>query len=138
LCRGLFIPEEGHLFGSIDYSQIEYRILCHFAMGNGSTEIRKAFNENPNLDVHQWCADFVGLQGKEGRSLAKAINFGVIYGQGAKKTAQALGLDLDAAKSFLQKYNEKMPFAKNYCKRGYVSCRTSRLGKNYFRPTTTL
>jgi DNA polymerase I-like protein with 3'-5' exonuclease and polymerase domains len=116
LCRGLFIPEEGHLFGSIDYSQIEYRILCHFAMGNGSTEIRKAFNENPNLDVHQWCADFVGLQGKEGRSLAKAINFGVIYGQGAKKTAQALGLDLDAAKSFLQKYNEKMPFAKTTAK----------------------
>ena len=111
-CRGLFIPEDGELFGSIDYSQIEYRILCHFAIGGGSKEIREAFAQNPKLDVHQWCADAAGLQGKEGRKKAKEINFGIIYGQGVAKTAQALGISTEEAKEFLLNYNKKMPFAK--------------------------
>lgn len=107
-CRGLFIPEEGHLFGSIDYSQIEYRILCHFALGRGAKDVQKAFNDNPNLDIHQWCADIAGIS----RSQAKNINFGIIYGQGVAKTARVLNLSLEDAKAFLKEFNSKMPFAK--------------------------
>lgn len=107
-CRALFVPEEGHLFGSIDYSQIEYRVLCHFAIGRGATEVQDAFNKTPDMDIHQWCADITGIS----RSQAKNINFGIIYGQGAKKTAAVLGLSLDEAKTFLTRFNDKMPFAK--------------------------
>lgn len=118
--RALFIPEKGHLYGSIDYSQIEYRILCHIAMGDGSDEIREALNENPHLDIHEWCAYASGLchdrltpeEKKQARSHAKNINFGIIYGQGVAKTAASLGIPFEEAKIFLATFNEKMPFAK--------------------------
>ena len=107
-CRALFIPEEGELFGSVDYSQIEYRILCHLAMGKGSQEVREAFKNNPHLDIHQWCAEVAGIS----RTQAKNINFGIIYGQGVGKTATVLGLTIDEAKEFLARFNDKMPFAR--------------------------
>jgi DNA polymerase-1 len=106
LCRSLFLPEDGELFGSLDYSQIEYRILCHYARGDSGDAVRKAFVENPNLDIHQWCADIIGIT----RTQAKTTNFGIIYGQGLAKTAETLELNVDEAKDFLKNFNGKMPF----------------------------
>jgi DNA polymerase I-like protein with 3'-5' exonuclease and polymerase domains len=111
-CRALFLPEEGELYGSIDYSQIEYRLLCHFAIGDGSLDIQRQFKKDPKLDIHQWCADAAGFEGKEGREKAKAINFGIIYGQGVAKTALALKTTKEQAKEFLNIFDTKMPFSR--------------------------
>lgn len=109
LCRSMFIPEEDCDWGKADYSQVEFRIFAHYASGEGSHEFREAYRQNPLIDFHQWCADISGTT----RTTAKNINFGLIYGMGIKKTASMIGMDVEAAREFLGKYNEKLPFARH-------------------------
>ena len=106
MIRGLFIPEDGHFWGSADYSSVEIRILAHFALGPGADDIRQAFNDNPDIDYHQWCADMAGIP----RMKAKKINFGVMYGMGQAKLGKQLNLDSGAARSFLNGYHAKLPW----------------------------
>lgn len=113
LCRSMFIPEEDCLWGQADYSQIEYRIFAHFAMGPGADEFRKQYNETPEIDYHQWCADVAGIE----RRLAKNINFGIIYGMGLKLLAKQLSLPIDEARDFLEQYNQKVPFLRTTTRR---------------------
>ena len=108
LCRSLFIPDEGDWWARADYSQIEIRLLAHYAIGDGSNDIRQAFLDDRTLDYHQWCADTAGIT----RKAAKTINFGIIYGMGAKKLAEALGIDTGESEEFLRMYYEKLPFLK--------------------------
>jgi len=124
LCRSIFIPDEGELWGRADYSQIEIRVLAHFAIGEGADDIREAFKNDRALDYHQWCADTAGIS----RKAAKTINFGIIYGMGAAKLAVSLGIPKDEAESFIRMYYEKLPFLKRTLntassqamKKGYV------------------
>jgi DNA polymerase-1 len=108
LTRSLFLPEVGCLWGRADYSQIEIRILAHYAMGIGAKEIRSAFIADPFLDYHQWGADKSNID----RKRAKTINFGVVYGMGAAKLALSLGITFHEADKLLKDYYRKLPFLK--------------------------
>jgi len=124
MIRSLFVPEPGELWGRADYSQVELRLLAHYALGPGSDDIRAEFNSNPDIDYHQACADMAGIK----RSDAKHINFGVVYGMGVKKLCEKLGLDEVEGKALLNSYYAKLPFVKETTntasrvanKRGYV------------------
>lgn len=141
--RSLFIPEEGCFLGAFDYKQIEYRVFTHFASGEGALEAQKQFNENPNTDYHQMTIDLMdwGDLGKEGRHLAKNLNFGSIYGLGPKSFAIKFKQNLlhnhperdpdnlfPVAQSLMNEYFRKVPFVKPTCNkimqtgqtRGYV------------------
>lgn len=129
--RSLFLPEEDQDWIKADYSQIEVRIISHYAMGPGSEEIRKAFIDDSSTDFHQWCSDVSGLtkrMGKGGRKYAKRINFGIFYGMGIKLLMKQLGMDEGEAKAFMSMYFNKLPFIKTSIKkvsnkaltRGYV------------------
>jgi len=107
-CRGVFIPDNDDLWGRLDYSQIELRILAHFALGEGSEDIRRTYNDNPEIDFHQMTAD----KAKCSRRDAKDINFGIVYGMGANKTALKLGKTKEEATAFLKDYNAGVPFLK--------------------------
>jgi DNA polymerase I-like protein with 3'-5' exonuclease and polymerase domains len=109
LTRSLFIPELGYLWGRADYSQIEIRILAHYARGRGAKEIVQAFIEDPFLDYHQWCADQRGVD----RKRAKTVNFGIIYGMGVALLASQLGIPYQEAKDFIDSYYAKLPFLKS-------------------------
>ena len=123
--RKLFIPFDGHLWGRIDYSQVEVRLLAHFAVGQRSDEIRQAFVVNAKTDYHQWCADQVG---NITRKRAKSINFGIFYGMGVDLLCHKLNLSKAEGEAFLDMYFERLPFikktiyaAKNRAEsRGYV------------------
>lgn len=130
--RSLFIPEDGYLLGAFDYKQIEYRVFTHFASGEGAAEAQKQFNENPNTDYHQMTIDLMdwGDLGKEGRHLAKNLNFGSIYGLGAKSFAIKFKQNLlhnhperdpdnllPVAQSLMNEYFRKVPFVKPTCNR---------------------
>lgn len=138
LLRGLFIPEEGMLWSKTDYSQIEYRIFAHYALGRGAESLRKQFNDDPHLDLHQYTADLVltamghsldtvdpALR-KKMRSVCKSVNFGVIYGMGAKKMAATV--KVQNPEKFLKDFHNHNPFMKHTLKicgevaedRGYV------------------
>lgn len=147
--RSLFIPEEGCLLGAFDYKQIEYRVFTHFASGEGAVDAQRQFNENPNTDYHQMTIDLMGWGdlGKEGRHLAKNLNFGSIYGLGPKSFAVKFKQNLlhnhperdpdnlfSVAQSLMNEYFRKVPFVKPTCnkimevgqRRGYVKTLSGR------------
>jgi DNA polymerase-1 len=103
LIRGLFIPmdPDNQDWLKIDYSQIEYRFLAHYAGGI----LRKAYNENPDQDFHRMASLLTGLQ----RPDAKTFNFAVIYGQGVAATAEQLGCSMEEAKEKLKTYHTRLP-----------------------------
>jgi DNA polymerase-1 len=105
-CREIFLPELGCDWGKIDFSQIEYRFLAHFATGKGAKEIREKYNNNPNTDYHQFIMDITGLE----RKPAKTINFGVMYFMGIAKLSKKLGCTYEEAKSFMDIYHDNVPF----------------------------
>ncbi|HIK38901.1 MAG TPA: DNA polymerase I [Geminocystis sp. M7585_C2015_104] len=110
-----FIPEEGCLFLSADYSQIELRILAHL-----SEEERLIDAYKNNLDIHTVTARI--LLGKEDitpeeRNIGKTINFGIIYGMGAQKFARETGVDVATAKKFIDIYHQKYPKVFEYLER---------------------
>ncbi len=110
--RSLFIPEEGHQWGSFDYSQQEPRMTVHYAASigdgyEGSNELVEAYT-NSKADFHQTVADLVGIE----RTQAKTIGLGLMYGMGKNKLALSLGLSKDEAEQLITKYNRKVPFVK--------------------------
>lgn len=122
--RDLFIPEDDCDFGRGDYSQIELRILAHYARGNKADDIRQMYNDNPHIDFHQACADMIGIP----RKTAKNINFGIVYSMGRAKLCDTLGLTIEEGDQVLGNYYKKMPFLKQTSRdacdvatrRGYV------------------
>ncbi|HIO95806.1 MAG TPA: DNA polymerase I, partial [Campylobacterales bacterium] len=123
--REAFVAKEGYKLLSIDYSQIELRLLAHFSKDKA---LMSAFNEG--LDIHM--ATAVKLFGeedaKEKRSFAKSVNFGLLYGMGAKKLSDELGITGVEAKEIIKNYFASFPTVKSFLeqiqedvkKRGFV------------------
>ncbi len=94
---------------SADYSQIELRILAHMANEQG---LKEAYNSGQ--DIHRATASRIfGVPPTEVndlmRSRAKAINFGIIYGMGAKRLAEETGASVKEASEFIEKYFSGYP-----------------------------
>ena len=112
--RRAFVAEEGNVILSLDYSQIELRILAHIA---DIDALKTAFREG--LDIHAMTASEVFGVPVEGmdpavRRQAKAINFGVIYGISAYGLANQLRIPQSEAKTFIDSYFERFPGIRAY------------------------
>ncbi|RVV97031.1 DNA polymerase I [Mesobaculum littorinae] len=112
--REAFVAEPGHVLVSLDYSQIELRILAHVA---GIEALKQAFREGQ--DIHAMTASEmfgVPLEGMDPmvRRQAKAINFGVIYGISGFGLARNLRIPRDEAQGFITRYFERFPGIKDY------------------------
>jgi DNA polymerase-1 len=112
--REAFVAEAGNVLVSLDYSQIELRILAHVA---DIPELKQAFREG--LDIHALtAAEMFGvpLEGMDPmvRRQAKAINFGVIYGISAFGLANNLRIPREDAKRFIDTYFERFPGIRTY------------------------
>ncbi len=112
--RGAFIPEEGWWFVSADYSQVELRILAHL-----SSDERLAEAFSAGEDIHRRTAAAVlGLPIEavtaRQRERAKAVNFGIVYGQTAFGLAQQLGISPDEAADFISRYFEQYQGVQRY------------------------
>ena len=109
--RQAFISKAGHSLISIDYSQIELRLLAHFCR---DTSLIEAFKQDK--DIHfETAARLFGIENaQEKRSIAKSINFGLIYGMGSKKLSQTLQIPLKEAKSYIESYFALFPTIKDY------------------------
>ncbi|MBX3035092.1 MAG: DNA polymerase I [Bdellovibrionaceae bacterium] len=126
--RQAFIAAPGMKLLSVDYSQIELRILAHISEDPG---LRRAFHEG--LDIHAaTAAEVFNAPVKsvtaEQRRIAKAVNFGIAYGQGAFGLAEVLGIPRGEAQSIIKRYFEKFRGVEDYIQstiklaheRGYV------------------
>ncbi|EKB1133160.1 DNA polymerase I, partial [Campylobacter jejuni] len=108
--KSCFVAKNGFSFISLDYSQIELRMLAHFS------EDEKLLNAFANdEDIHARTAIMIfGESNYETRSVAKSINFGLIYGMGYKTLSQNLKIEANLAKSYIEKYFENFTSIKKY------------------------
>jgi DNA polymerase-1 len=121
--RKAFIPADGCLLLSLDYSQIELRLLAHVA---DMPSLRNAFKNGD--DIHKITASEMfgvplGDVDGELRRRAKTINFGIIYGISAFGLANRLGISKGEAKHFIDAYFEKYPGIKEYMDKTIGFCR---------------
>jgi DNA polymerase-1 len=102
-----FVAEGGWFLLSADYSQIELRIFAHYSRDAAFIE---AFSRAE--DIHtRTASEILGVPmdkvTPEMRRIAKAINFGIIYGMGPQTLAEGLGIDLKRAKDYISAYYER-------------------------------
>ena len=115
--REAFVAEAGNVLLSLDYSQIELRLLAHIA---DIAALKAAFQDG--LDIHAMTASEmfgVPIEGMPAgvRRQAKAINFGVIYGISAFGLANNLRIPREDAKRFIDTYFERFPGIREYMNR---------------------
>ena len=132
--RSAFIAEEGHRILSADYSQIELRILAHVS---GEPKLREAFERGE--DIHTaTAAEVLGVEPAKltsgQRSIAKMINFGIVYGISAYGLSDNLEIPREEAQRYIDAYLARFPHVQDFIARtieqaaadGYV---TSLLGR---------
>jgi DNA polymerase I len=132
--RSAFVAEPGHKLLSADYSQIELRILAHVS---GEPKLREAFERGE--DIHT--ATAAEILGKDpatlthgDRSIAKMINFGIVYGISAFGLSENLEIPREQAQEYIDSYLARFPHVQDFIQRtieqaerdGYV---TSLLGR---------
>ena len=139
--RSAFVPESGSRLLSADYSQIELRILAHVS---GEPKLREAFARGE--DIHTaTAAEVLGVEPAKltsaQRSIAKMINFGIVYGISAYGLSENLQIPRDEAQRYIDAYLARFPHVQDFIGRtiaqtaadGYV---TSLLGRR--RPVPEL
>jgi len=115
--REAFIAEPGFVIVSADYSQIELRIMAHLS---GDERLLRAFAED--ADIHRaTAAEVLGLEPAqvlpEQRRMAKAVNFGLIYGMSAFGLASQLSIERSAAQGYIDRYFARYPGVADYMAR---------------------
>ena len=128
--RRAFVPgEAGWKLVCADYSQIELRILAHFS---SDAALKAAFEQG--IDIHAAvAADVFGVAldavNSDQRRVAKAVNFGVIYGQSPFGLAAALGIDKDVAAKFINDYFAKYSGVNQFIDDTLAECRSTGFAK---------
>lgn len=112
--RRAFVAGEGRTLVSVDYSQIELRILAHLSR---DPVLVTAFRNG--IDVHtQTAAEVFGIAldqvGQDERRVAKAVNYGLIYGQSQFGLAQTLSISRTEAKEYMTRYFERFATVKTF------------------------
>lgn len=103
--RRCFIPSPDFIFVSIDYAQMEFRLMLDYANQEDLIEKIKA-----GFDPHDATAELTGLD----RKTAKTLNFGIIYRMGLAKLGKALGISEADAGDFRRRYFSSMPKVKRF------------------------
>jgi len=130
--REAFVPGEGFVLLSSDYSQIELRILAHISK---DPLLIDSFNKNE--DIHAKVAQEVfGVQyadiTQDMRRTAKVINFGIIYGMSGYGLAKELGVSQREAQNYIDAYFERYKGVKNYIERILKEARSNGFVKTMF------
>jgi DNA polymerase-1 len=102
-----FVAEDGRYLVSADYSQVELRVFAHYSRDEAFME---AFRREE--DIHSLTASEVfgvekGQVNPGMRRIAKAINFGIIYGMGPRKLSDELGIDYNTARHYIERYYKR-------------------------------
>ena len=123
--REAFIASPGHKLISLDYSQIELRLLAEIA---GIEKLREAFKAGQ--DIHAVTASDVFAIPLEDidaeyRRKAKAINFGIVYGISAYGLARQLSISNQEAKLFIDRYFQRYPGIRGYMSKTIEACHAS-------------
>ena len=115
--RSAFVPADGHRFVSVDYSQVELRLLAHMSQ---EPKLISAFERGD--DVHTLtAAEVAGVEpadvSREQRSAAKAINFGIIYGISSFGLSSQLQISREQAQEYIDRYLGRYPYVSDFIER---------------------
>ena len=121
--RATFVAAPGTRLLSVDYSQVELRILAHLS---GEELLREAFARGE--DIHAvTAAEVLGKErddlSKDERNRAKAVNFGIIYGISAHGLSEQLGISRDEAQAYIDTYRGRMPRVAEFIERAIHDAR---------------
>ncbi len=128
--KDVFVADKGFKLASFDYSQIELRILASIT---NDQKMLEAFEKS--LDIHRITASQIfnvsldSVTGKM-RQVAKTLNFGIVYGMGARLLAQESGLPLNEAKKFISEYFNDFPAVKKWREQIVLEARQSGFVEN--------
>ncbi len=130
--RRAFIAEKGHVLLSVDYSQIDLRVLAHESK---DPVLVQAFLDGG--DIHtQTAAQIFGVMPlmvtDQMRSGAKAVNFGIIYGQGPMGLSQALNISLREAKEYIDNYFKNFQGVRRWIDENVAKARKNGFVKTMF------
>ncbi len=109
--RRAFVAGKGKKLIGIDYSQIELRLLAHFSQDSVLVD---AFKNDKDIHLQTAIALFGEEEAPSKRSVAKTVNFGLLYGMGQKKLSDTLGITTKEAKDIIEKYFESFPTVRRY------------------------
>jgi len=126
--RNAFITDK--LFVSLDYSQIELRLLAHFSEDEN---LINAFLNDKDIHLETAIKIFGKDYAKEYRSVAKSINFGLIYGMGPKKLSETINVSTKEAKEFIEKYFASFPTVKDFIERTKIAARENGYVETLFK-----
>ncbi|GAA8933641.1 DNA polymerase I [Helicobacter pylori] len=112
--KGFIASSKEYCLLGVDYSQIELRLLAHFSQDK---DLMEAFLKGRDIHLETSKALFGEDLAKEKRSIAKSINFGLVYGMGSKKLSETLNIPLNEAKSYTEAYFKRFPSIKDYLNR---------------------
>ncbi|GAA9871744.1 DNA polymerase I [Helicobacter pylori] len=112
--KGFIASSKEYCLLGVDYSQIELRLLAHFSQDR---DLMEAFLKGRDIHLETSKALFGEELAKEKRSIAKSINFGLVYGMGSKKLSETLNISLNEAKSYIEAYFKRFPSIKDYLNR---------------------
>ncbi|AQW80868.1 DNA polymerase I, 5' --_ 3' polymerase, 5' --_ 3' and 3' --_ 5' exonuclease [Campylobacter pinnipediorum subsp. pinnipediorum] len=132
--RSAFVAKDGFSFVGLDYSQIELRLLAHFSQDEA---LVKAFLDDEDIHTRTAISIF-GEFDDQKRSVAKSINFGLIYGMGASKLSNQISISRAQAKEYISLYFKAFPTIKDFLEGIKIKARedgftTTLLGrKRYF------
>ena len=107
-------PKDDSVIISADYSQIELRLLAHFS---SDPTMLKSYKNNEDIHLNTASEIFevpINKITSQQRSLAKTINFGIIYGIGPKRLSLQIDSDIKTAKEYIEKYFSRYSRVKNY------------------------
>jgi DNA polymerase-1 len=102
LFRSIFLPDDGMIWGSADYSQCEPRLLAHYS---GCKVLVDGYTQQPSVDAHTAVANAANIDRQSGKRLNQAL----LTGAGAKKAASMLGKPMDEAMEIVNQYFKSMP-----------------------------
>ena len=125
LVRGIFLPEDGEVWGAFDYANQEPRLTLHYSQLTkqaGASKAVEEWNKDPSISYHAIVAEMCDIE----KPHAKTINLGLAYGMGELKLCQSLGLPTEIVtnertgrsfevagpegKGLLEEYHRKVPF----------------------------
>ena len=127
-----FSVAPGSVFVAVDYSQIELRLLAHLS---GDEHLIRAFNEGEDFHA-ETAARVFGVPVEEVtpalRSRAKAVNFGIVYGQQAYGLSQSLDIPLAEAREMIDRYFEAYPGVRTYLDRTVADAKRTGYAETMF------
>ena len=132
--RACFVAEPGNLLTSIDYCQVELRVLAHIA---GEDVLKEIFKRGEDVHTETAAAVFdtppdqltVGM-----RSKAKMVNYGIVYGLSAYGLADRLRIPQEEAQEFIDRYLERFPAVAQFMKDAVTQAEEARLRLHALRP----